>query len=402
MKLFSRVVVSAAVVLLVAPPSFAVSVGERGCIEGFVMDYYCLELGYLLDNPTVDPLEGPDRHSVHCLIEVSSCVNSRFEILGDPVQGQTTTTTTYTRDWALDDTTKETVIDLAKQYGRCPVVCTGSGTISRGFRVRMTATVVALATSSSPPLVTAESDAIQVIDITDPNYNAAAQGCSNNNSGNGPDNDALQGEKTPAGLIDPAAAFRRNALIHGSLMLISWGWMLPTGAVVARFLRHRNPLWFQLHATLQPIGLILAIVGWSWALVHFNALSAKGEANYRHAVMGMTVMVLGLLQPINAVLRPHASTEPNSKLRRWWWEILHKSLGYVSLLLAVPTIVLGTKRLPNANDQRTFQIVYGAAAVGLVVLTAVVLRRDKVWYKKPVNEEAPVKTCEKEDEPFTP
>ena len=33
--------------------------------EGYVMDFYCIDRGTLLDNPNVNTLEGPDQHSVH-------------------------------------------------------------------------------------------------------------------------------------------------------------------------------------------------------------------------------------------------------------------------------------------------------------------------------------------------
>jgi hypothetical protein len=34
------------------------------------MDYYCIDRGTLLDNPSVTTLEGPDQHSVHWYVNI--------------------------------------------------------------------------------------------------------------------------------------------------------------------------------------------------------------------------------------------------------------------------------------------------------------------------------------------
>ena len=40
--------------------------------------------GTLLDNPSAETLENPERHTVHCLIDVGICNGSPFHILTDP------------------------------------------------------------------------------------------------------------------------------------------------------------------------------------------------------------------------------------------------------------------------------------------------------------------------------
>lgn len=44
---------------------------NRNSVEGLIMDQYCINLGHLLDNPSVITLENPTAHSVHWY--VSSC-----------------------------------------------------------------------------------------------------------------------------------------------------------------------------------------------------------------------------------------------------------------------------------------------------------------------------------------
>ncbi|ETV92852.1 hypothetical protein H310_13043 [Aphanomyces invadans] len=80
----------AAVVALAAQTSVAQACTARGenvTVSGFVMDNLCISLGTLLDNPTVLTLKGPDVHSIHCLVDVRSCVASKYAILAPPANG---------------------------------------------------------------------------------------------------------------------------------------------------------------------------------------------------------------------------------------------------------------------------------------------------------------------------
>jgi hypothetical protein len=61
----------------------AIEVGDKVCITGYIMDIYCIQLGYLLDNPNITTLEEPENHSFHCLFDESLCYNSGFVVLGE-------------------------------------------------------------------------------------------------------------------------------------------------------------------------------------------------------------------------------------------------------------------------------------------------------------------------------
>mmetsp|Transcript_3720 Transcript_3720/g.8024 ORF Transcript_3720/g.8024 Transcript_3720/m.8024 type:complete len:138 (+) Transcript_3720:222-635(+) len=45
---------------------------QKICFNGYVMDYYCIGRGTLLDAPSRNTLEYPDRHSIHCLVRRSA------------------------------------------------------------------------------------------------------------------------------------------------------------------------------------------------------------------------------------------------------------------------------------------------------------------------------------------
>lgn len=115
-------------------------------------------------DPPLPTLVDADKHTVHCLIDVPSCLNSPFEVLIDP-QGSSTN---YTRGYVLDDASKAAMVDLAKRVGECDT-CTGQGSLAAGFRARMTAEVVALAdeATGTPPVISASNiQARQNVDCT--------------------------------------------------------------------------------------------------------------------------------------------------------------------------------------------------------------------------------------------
>ena len=132
---------------------------------------------------------------------------------------------------------------------------------------------------------------------------------------------------------------RNPALVaHGSLMLVSWGFLLPCGIISAHFLRHRGPIWFKLHRAIQVTGLTLAIVGWSIALARLDVFFPGSIfPAVIHGAVGILIMCLGIMQPINAYFRPHImeGDSEEKKTRRRRWEYLHKGSGYTALFLSL-------------------------------------------------------------------
>lgn len=371
----AAIILVAALTLQVAD---GVAVGDTICTEGFVMDFFCINRGTLLDRPRVRTLEGPDQHSVKCLIDVNSCVSSPFEILLDPKGNETL----YSRGFQLDDTGKEMSINLARS---------GRSTSPSGFRAAMTATVLNLNEGDSIP------PTIQVIEMVDTTtYSVAANGglsaceallgtkdvVDNEDAQDVLQNVTVSGDapvQTQSGFT-----LRQIHLMHGSLMMVSWGFLLPSGTLIAKFFKHRpDGLWFKLHRGIQFLGLLLAVIGWAIALVNFNVFMDVGFNNYRHGICGMVVMVLGLLQPINALIRPHAPENDEAKTtKRFLWEIWHKSSGYGAVLLAVPTIILGSLSLPNIDDQTKVQVGYGVGCIGGLLFLVACIFHDKTCYEK--------------------
>ena len=112
---------------------------------------------------------------------------------------------------------------------------------------------------------------------------------------------------------------------HGILMYIAWGVLIPTGVMIARFGRHVPPntgpaqWWFTRHRAIQSFGVLVGIAGAVLAVIMVNEGGSRGEVSL-HGILGYIVTGLGVLQPVNAILRPH----PGPGAARKCWSAFHK------------------------------------------------------------------------------
>ena len=204
---------------------------------------------------------------------------------------------------ALDSSGRSDVIEFARSEGVCST-CSGTGTITQGF----TATIMGtLYFGTSPPT-------LMVSQILPTNAY-----CPSSHS-TVPD----------PSLITCSSGGNLPAIsAHEFLMLSSWGFLLPLGVLSAHFLRHRkNGLWFKIHRAVQNIGLLLATAGFIVAVINFDVFQGASPSSLAHGIIGVCVMSLGWYQPLNALLRPHATSprEAKSTARRRW-ELFHKCSG---------------------------------------------------------------------------
>ena len=84
---------------------------------------------------------------------------------------------------------------------------------------------------------------------------------------------------------------------HGILNAVSWGVLLPLGAIIARYLKvfkSADPAWFYLHAACQSSAYIVGVAGWGTGL-KLGSESA-GITYDTHRNIGITLFCLGTLQ----------------------------------------------------------------------------------------------------------
>ncbi|KVH96721.1 cytochrome b561/ferric reductase transmembrane [Cynara cardunculus var. scolymus] len=149
---------------------------------------------------------------------------------------------------------------------------------------------------------------------------------------------------------------------------VSWGIMMPLGAIIARYLRvfqSADPAWFYLHVTCQTSAYIIGVAGWATG-IRLGSQS-PGIQFTSHRVIGIILFCVATLQ---------------EHKHRIFWNIYHHSLGYSIIILGIINIFKGFDIL---NPEKKWERAYTGIIVLLAIVAAlleaytwfVVLRRKK-------------------------
>eukprot|EP00891_Asterochloris_glomerata_P006476 jgi/Astpho2/6476/Aster-x0732 len=120
--------------------------------------------------------------------------------------------------------------------------------------------------------------------------------------------------------------------VHGILVTVGWGIVLPIGIWVARSFKTLDPWWFMGHLALQLVGVIIGIVGFGIALT----LEIPDDTTRDHRGIGIAVFSLGIFQTLMGFFRIHKGS-------RWrmHWAWVHRILGSSLVALAAANVFLG-------------------------------------------------------------
>ncbi len=165
--------------------------------------------------------------------------------------------------------------------------------------------------------------------------------------------------------IDPSRAHLVSDAVawHGRAMVLAWGVLVPIGVLAARFFKIvpwqdwprqlDNRVWWITHRVLHYLAAALTLGGVSLVLNSFASFGGSG----RHALFGWAVVLLALGQFLGGWLRGSkggpTDPAPDGSLhgdhysmtrRRLVFEHLHKTGGYLALLLASSAIITGMWR----------------------------------------------------------
>nr|XP_043625294.1 cytochrome b561 and DOMON domain-containing protein At2g04850 [Erigeron canadensis] len=135
----------------------------------------------------------------------------------------------------------------------------------------------------------------------------------------------------------PKSNIKILKLVHGIMNAISWGVLLPIGAVTARYLRHvqsLGPMWFYVHAGIQLSAFFLGTAGFAIG-VHLGQLS-PGRVYGLHRKIGFAAFFLGCLQTLALLFRPKTT----NKFRKYW-KSYHHFVGYACVTLGVVNVFQG-------------------------------------------------------------
>ncbi|MQM11495.1 hypothetical protein Taro_044405 [Colocasia esculenta] len=188
----------------------------------------------------------------------------------------------------------------------------------------------------------------------------------------------------------------RKRNIHGVLNAVSWGVLLPLGAVMARYLKtfkSADPAWFYLHVSCQLTGYAVGVAGWGTGLYLGN--KSKGFHHTTHRSIGIALFCLATLQVPTSTTPLALRSLPNNMashhmeiiyflaiqvfalfLRpskeskyRIFWNVYHHAVGYAVIILGVFNVFEGLSILQPAKKWRAAYV----AAIAILGTTALLL-----------------------------
>ncbi|ESQ39904.1 hypothetical protein EUTSA_v10000911mg [Eutrema salsugineum] len=163
----------------------------------------------------------------------------------------------------------------------------------------------------------------------------------------------------------------RKRNIHGILNGVSWGIMMPIGAIIARYLRvckSADPSWFYIHVFCQSSAYIIGVAGWATGLKLGG--ESPGIQFSVHRAIGIALFCLATVQVFAMFLRP----KPEHKYRLYW-NIYHHTVGYIVIILAVVNVFKG---LDILSPEKQWRNAYTAIIVTLGLVAAVL--EAFTWY----------------------
>lgn len=80
---------------------------------------------------------------------------------------------------------------------------------------------------------------------------------------------------------------------HGILGIVGWGLFLPIGAIIPRYFKYKDPLWYYLHIVIQFVGFIL---GLATVVLGKQLYDDVGADQPTHRAIGIFVLFLSILQ----------------------------------------------------------------------------------------------------------
>lgn len=95
----------------------------------------------------------------------------------------------------------------------------------------------------------------------------------------------------------PLLEYEKYIIAHGILMVIGFLFLLPLGALIARYLRTFSPFWFRLHWIIQwVLALPVIVAGFAVGVESVNKMGAGGHLDDTHKKWGVAIFVLYFFQ----------------------------------------------------------------------------------------------------------
>ncbi|KAI3804905.1 hypothetical protein L1987_26784 [Smallanthus sonchifolius] len=174
--------------------------------------------------------------------------------------------------------------------------------------------------------------------------------------------DFVTGLAGDGGGVGGSLLHRRNT--HGVLNAVSWGVLMPMGAMVARYLKVfkvAHPAWFYIHVACQATAYGVGVAGWGTGLKLGS--DSEGIKYTTHRNIGITLFVLGTLQVFALLLR----LKPDHKYRIYW-NIYHAGVGYAVISLGITNVFKG---LDILDPEKKWKHAYIGVLISLAAIAAI-------------------------------
>ncbi|XP_031475461.1 cytochrome b561 and DOMON domain-containing protein At3g25290-like [Nymphaea colorata] len=136
-----------------------------------------------------------------------------------------------------------------------------------------------------------------------------------------------------ASTADPLARKKKN---HGILNGITWGILLPIGAMLARYLKiykPENQAWYYAHISCQLFAYSIGTIGF---FTGFQLRDPATAVNSGHRIVAYILFLLSSFQVAALLYTP----QEGHRLRPQW-NLLHKLIGATAVFLGVTNVLIG-------------------------------------------------------------
>ncbi|XP_061365734.1 cytochrome b561, DM13 and DOMON domain-containing protein At5g54830-like [Gastrolobium bilobum] len=131
--------------------------------------------------------------------------------------------------------------------------------------------------------------------------------------------------------------------VHGFMMFLAWGILLPGGILAARYLKHlKGDGWYRIHVYLQYSGLAIVLLALLFAVAELRGFYVSSA----HVKFGFVAIFLACIQPVNALLRPQKPANgEQAPFKRVIWEYFHIIVGRCAFVVGIAALFSGMKHL---------------------------------------------------------
>ncbi|XP_044464372.1 cytochrome b561, DM13 and DOMON domain-containing protein At5g54830 [Mangifera indica] len=159
--------------------------------------------------------------------------------------------------------------------------------------------------------------------------------------------------------------------VHGFMMFLAWGILLPGGILAARYLKHvKGDGWYQIHVYFQYSGLAIVLLALLFAMAELRGFHVTSL----HVKFGITAIVFACIQPVNACVRPKKPDNTDAvSPKRLMWEYFHVIVGRSAIFVGIVALFSGMKHLGERYGGENVNGLIWALATWFLICFSVVV-----------------------------